>query len=444
MTTVSRQDAKAEYSKREQNGWCLYDAANSVFYTSAISLFLPTYVPTLARAAADQAGYIHPLGIPILAASFWAYLVGFSVFLQVLVLPMVGAIADFSRKKREVLATTAFIGATAAAAMFMLEGSRYLLAAGLFIVANLAIGASVVVYNSFLPEIAPPDDRDALSSKGWAIGYVAGCIMLAAHLVLLSRAESIGISTGMAVRIALLSTGIWWALWTIPVFHRVRNRGTPRRLKLGSTVSVAFGQLWHTVRDMRQYPNTMKFLLAYLLYNDAIQTVLVVAAQFGAEELHLAVTDLTITILISQLVGIVGALSFDRLARKITAKRAVVVTLLIWIALLFYAYWYVDTAVEFYIMGGLAGLVMGGSQALSRSIFAQLVPHGKEAEYFSIYEVGDKGTSWMGPPTFGLALQFTGSYRIAILSLLIFFIAGLGVLTQADVKQGEMDVLKSA
>jgi UMF1 family MFS transporter len=195
---------------------------------------------------------------------------------------------------------------------------------------------------------------------------------------------------------------------------------------------------------MRRYPNTLKFLVAYLLYNDAIQTVLAVSAQFGSQELGLAVTQLTVTILISQFVGIFGALGFNRLAQRITAKRAVMVALLIWIGLLFYAYRFVDTVTEFYVMGALAGLVMGGSQALSRSIFAQLVPHGMEAEYFSIYEVGDKGTSWMGPPTFGLALQMTGSYRIAILSLLIFFVAGLAVLTRADVEQGGWDVLKSA
>lgn len=445
MTTVSRQDAVSAYSKREQNGWCLYDAANSVFATSAIALFLPQYVPALAREAADANGYVYPLGIPVFAPSFWGYVVGLSVFLQVLVLPVVGAIADFSRKKKEVLAVTAFAGSLAAAAMFTLQGSMYLVAGGLFLVSNVMFGTSIVVYNSFLPEIAPPHERDGLSSKGWAVGYGAGCIMLLAHLLLLARAESWGLTTGMAVRIALLSTGVWWALLTIPVLQRLKNRGVPRKLEPGqSTIGVAFGQLWHTVKDMRHYPNTMKFLVAYLLYNDAIQTVFLVAAQFGAEELHLAATELTITILISQLVGIAGALSFNKLAQRITAKRAVVVSLVIWIALLFYAYFFVHNATEFYIMGAFAGLVMGGSQALSRSIFAQLVPHGKEAEYFSLYEIGEKGTSWLGPPTFGLALQLTGSYRIAILSLLIFFIAGLGVLTRADVKQGEMDVLKSA
>lgn len=434
-----------DYSVREQRGWCLYDVANSVFATSAISLFLPRYVTSLALAGADTGGYIYPLGVPVAAGSFWAYLVGFSVFLQVLVLPMVGAVADLSRRKRAVLAVTALTGGVAAAAMFFLQGSSYLLAAALFIIANVSFGASIVIYNSFLPEVAPPDQRDALSSRGWALGYAGGCVMLLAHLALVSQAESWGISTAMAVRIALCSTGLWWILWTLPVLARLRDRGQPVPMPpLKAAAGIAFGQLWHTLREMRRFPNTMKFLLAYLLYNDAIQTVLVVAALFGAQELGLTDTQLTITILISQVVGVGGALGFQQLAARITSKRAVMVSLTVWIALLFYAYWFVHTAAEFYIMGGFAGLVMGGSQALSRSIFSQLVPRGKEAEYFSIYEVGDKGTSWLGPPVFGLALQMTGSYRIALLSLLIFFLAGLGTLTLANVEQGERDVAESS
>jgi UMF1 family MFS transporter len=315
----------------------------------------------------------------------------------------------------------------------------------LFILANGCFGASIVVYNSFLPEIAPPDQRDSLSSKGWALGYGAGCLMLIAHLILLGQAEKIGITQTMAVRLALLSTGIWWALFTIPVFKALRNRGKPRHIPKGvSVISMAFGQFLHTLKHMRQYPNTLKFLIGYLLYNDAIQTVFLQAAVFGKFELGLDNSQLAITILISNLVGIAGALLFNKLASRITPKGAVIVTLVIWMSLLFYAYGFVHNVTEFYIMGAAAGLVMGGSQALSRSIFAQLVPHGKEAEYFSIYEVGDKGTSWLGPPAFGIALQFTGSYRVAILSLLIFFVAGLLVLVRTDVKQGEWDVLKSA
>jgi UMF1 family MFS transporter len=433
-----------EYSTREQRGWYLYDVANSVFATSAIALFLPRYVTSLAAAAADSAGFVHPLGIPVFADSFWAYILGLSVFLQVLVLPVVGALADHGRQKREFLAGTAFVGAATAAAMFFLQGTMYLIAGALFIFANVAFGASIVIYNAFLPEVAPPEERDSLSSRGWALGYVAGCVMLVAHLVLLSNAERWGLSTTLAVRVALCSTGIWWALWTVPVILRLRNRGTAHHLNPGSSIiGTAFRQLFGTLRDVRRYPNTMKFLIGYLLYNDAIQTVFSVAALFGARELHLTDSQLTITILISQIVGIGGALSFNELAKRISAKYAVIVSLIIWILLLFYAYEFVHSATEFYIMGGIAGLVMGGSQALSRSIFAQLVPKGKEAEYFSIYEIGDKGTSWIGPPTFGLALQLTGSYRIALLSLLIFFLAGLAVLTQADVRQGELDVLRN-
>jgi UMF1 family MFS transporter len=432
------------YSPREQRGWCWYDAANSVFATSAITLFLPTYVPTLARAAADADGFVRPLGVPVYAPSYWAYLVGLSVLLQVLVLPVVGAVADCTRRKKEVLAATAFTGALAATAMFFLEGSGYLLAGGLFLAANVSFGASIVVYNSFLPEIAPPAERDTLSSRGWALGYAAGCVMLLAHLTLVSRAETLGLTTSMAVRVALASTGLWWMLGTLPVLARLRNRGEPRRLPgVWATLNSAFGQLWRTLRGMRRYPQTLRFLVAYLLYNDAIQTVLVVAAQFGAEELGLPVTALATTILISQFVGIFGALLFDRIARRIAAKRAVMLSLVVWTGLLFYAYAFVHSQIEFYVMGGFAGLVMGGSQALSRSMFAQLTPHGKEAEYFGIYEVGDKGTSWIGPPTFGLALQLTGSYRAAILSLLVFFLAGLGVLWRADLEQGAWDILQN-
>jgi UMF1 family MFS transporter len=337
------------------------------------------------------------------------------------------------------------LGAAAATLMFFLEGSRYMLAAVLFIIGNVAYGASNVVYNSFLPEIAPPEERDALSSRGWAQGYIAGCFMLAAHLVLLSKAADWGISGTMAVRIALASTGVWWIAWTIPFLARVRDRGVaPPMPSIGSMASIAFGKLGHTIRHVRQFPQTLRFLIAYLFYNDAIQTVLVVSASFGGQELGLQRTELVITVLISQFVGIFGAVSFSKLANAITAKRAIAVALVIWTGLLLYAYFFVHTVTEFYIMGGIAGLVMGGSQALSRSTFARLVPKGEEAEYFSIYEVGDKGTSWLGPLAFGLALQMTGSYRIALVSLIIFFVAGLAVLTTAKVEQGEKDVLKAA
>jgi UMF1 family MFS transporter len=430
-----------EYSAKEQRGWYMYDFANSAFSTTVVTLFLGPYLTALAKSAADANGYVHPFGIPVDARSYWGYIVSLSVILQVLFLPIVGAIADYGRRKREVLAATAYLGAAATMAMFFLQGSDYLFGGLLFLIANVSFGASIVIYNSFLPEIAPPEQRDAVSSKGFGIGYIGGGLLLALNLVLFLRAEKIGISEGLAVRISLCSAGVWWAIFTIPTLVTLRNRGPARTLAKGqSAVATVLKQLSHTVRDVRQYPQTMTFLIAYLLYNDAIQTVITLASQFGNDELKIPVSQLTLAILMVQFVAFFGSFLFNWIAAAINAKRAVVLSLVIWTAVLIYIYVAVKTTIEFFIMAAIVGIIMGGSQALSRSLYAQLVPKSKEAEYFSIYEISDKGTSWMCPLIFGLAMQATHSYRLAVLSLIVFFIAGLAVLLKVDMERGERDV----
>ena len=426
----------AEYSVREQRGWYLYDWANSAFVTTGVALFLGPYLTVLAKAAADANGLVHPLGLSVDARSYWSYLVSLSVILQVLVLPVVGAAADFGGRKKQYLAATAYVGAAAAAAMFWLQGSAYLWGGALFIIANVSFGASVVVYNSFLPEIAPPEQRDAVSSKGWGIGYIGGGVLLALNLLLYLNAKGLGITDAMAVRISLGSAGVWWAVFTIPTLLTLRNRGSSE-----NSERAVFGQLRHTLADIRCYPQTMLFLIAYLLYNDAIQAVLALASQFGSDELKIPVASLTLAILMVQFVGFFGAIGFQWLAAVMGAKRAIAVSLVLWTATLIYLFKWVYNTREFFIAAAIVAIVMGGSQALSRSLFAQLIPPGKEAEYFSIYEVSDKGTSWISPLVFGLALQMTHSYRQAILSLIVFFIAGLAVLTKVDIKRGEADAL---
>jgi UMF1 family MFS transporter len=429
-----------EYSVREQRGWYLYDWANSAFVTTGVALFLGPYLTALAKAAADANGLVHPLGIPVDARSYWSYLVSLSVILQVLVLPIVGAGADYGHRKKQYLAVTAYAGAAAATAMFWLQGSAYLWGGALFIFANVSFGASVVVYNSFLPEIAPPEQRDAVSSRGWGVGYIGGGVLLALNLLLFLNAKKVGITEGMAVRISLSSSGVWWAVFTIPTLLTLRNRGSAHALPRGKrAVGAVLGQLRHTLADIRRYPQSMMFLIAYLLYNDAIQAVLALASQFGNDELKIPVSSLTMAILMVQFVGFLGAIGFEWVAAAMGAKRAIMVTLVLWTATLIYLFAWVYTQRDFFIAAAAVAIVMGGSQALSRSLFAQLIPRGKEAEFFSIYEVSDKGTSWISPLVFGLALQMTHSYRQAILSLIIFFIAGLGVLTRVDVKRGELD-----
>jgi UMF1 family MFS transporter len=250
------------------------------------------------------------------------------------------------------------------------------------------------------------------------------------------------VSEALAVRISLCSAGIWWALFTIPTLLALRNRGPARALPPGKgAIRTAIDQLRRTVREIRRYPQTTTFLIAYLLYNDAIQAVLAMASQFGNDELKIPVSQLTLAILMVQFVGFFGAIGFQWIAAWTGAKRAIIATLILWTATLIYIYAQVKTTVEFFVMAAVVAIVMGGSQALSRSLFAQLIPRGREAEYFSIYEVSDKGTSWLCPMLFGLALQFTRSYRIAILSLIVFFIAGLIVLLRVDVAQGESEAL---
>ena len=431
----------ARSSTAERRGWYMYDWANSAFATTVVALFLGPYLTTMAKAAADASGNVYPLGITVDARSFWSYIVSLSVGLQVLVLPVVGAIADYGRRKREALAITAYFGAAATMLMFFLDNGHYLFGGVLFILSNVSFGASIVVYNSFLPEIAGPDERDDVSSKGWGIGYLGGGLLLALNLLLYLKADAIGVSEKMAVRISLCSAGVWWALFTVPVLMALRNRGAARSLPPGaSATATAFRQLRGTFRELRNYREAFAFLIAYLLYNDAIQAVLALATQFGSDELKMPVSQLTMAILMAQFVGFFGAVGFNWLARAITAHRAVMFSLVVWTGVLFYIYLSVKTATEFFILVGIASLVMGGSQALSRSIFAQLVPKGREAEYFGIYEISDKGTSWMCPIIFGLALQFTKSYRLAILSLVIFFVAGLAMLARVNVAEGERAV----
>jgi len=431
----------ARYDRAEQRGWYVYDFAQTAFSTTVVTVFLGPYLTALARSAADAHGMVHPLGIPVYAPSYWSYLVSLSVILQVVVLPVVSAVADFGRRKKEMLGATAYLGAAATMTMFLLRGTRYLFGGVLFVIANVSFGAGVAIYNSFLPEIAPRQERDAVSSKGWAAGYLGGGLLLALNLLLYFNAARLGLEGSKAVRISLSSAGAWWAVFTIPTLRALHNR-VPEQARTASRRPFrdAEKQLASTLLGVRRYPQTLKFIIAFLLYNDAIQTVIVLATQFGSDELKIPISLLTLAILMVQFVAFFGALGFQRLAAIINAQRSVAVSLVIWTGVLVYIYLAVKTTLQFFLMAAIVALVLGGSQALSRSLYAQLIPALKEAQYYSIYEITDKGTGWLCPVFFGLALQFTRSYRIAILSLIIFFVAGLVVLLRVDVERGERDV----
>ncbi|ADB75341.1 MFS transporter [Geodermatophilus obscurus] len=419
--------------RRERFGWYSYDWAMSVFNTSITTVFLGPYLTSVAEEAAGPDGRLGFLGLSIPPGSWFSYVLSASVLLQVLVLPLTGAVADRRGRKREMLAGFAALGALATTALYFVADGRYLLGALLFILANISFGAATVVYYSWLPDLAGPDERDAVSSRGWAFGYVGGALLLAVHLGLVLGAPSLGLTTGEAVRICLATAGLWWGAFTVFSVSRLRNR--PVREAAGRPRS-GFRQLATTMREMRAFPLTLWFLGAYLLFNDGVQTVISLSATYATEELGLEQSVLTGAILMVQVVAIAGALGLGRLAGRYGARRVVLGALVAWIGVLVAAFSLRAGAVgQFYALAAVIGLVQGGTQALSRSLFSQLIPAGKEAEYYGFYEISDRGTSWLGPLAFGLTYQLTGSYRLAIVSLVVFFVAGFVALATLPIRR---------
>lgn len=319
--------------------------------------------------------------------------------------------------------------------MFFLSGDRYLLGGLLLIVANASMSVSMVLYNAYLPQIAEPDERDTVSSRGWAFGYTAGSFVLILNLVLFQAHDSFGLSEGAAVRICLASAGLWWGAFAIVPLRRLRDRKVVREPG-AEAVGSGWKQLVATLKDMRRHPLTLSFLLAYLVYNDGVQTVISQASLYGSKELGLSDSTLIGAVLLVQVLAVAGALGMGRLARIYGAKRTILGSLAAWTVTLGAGYFLPAGApVWFFALASMIGLVLGGSQALSRSLFSHLVPRGKEAEYFSAYEISDSGVSWVGPLVFGLTYQLTGSYRDAIISLVAFFALGFALLARVPVRQ---------
>ena len=428
--------------RRERFGWYSYDWAMSAFNTTVISVFLGPYLTSVAEAAAGDDGRIHPLGIGMPPGSLFGYVVSLSVVLQVVVLPVTGAVADRSGHKRQLLAGSTLVGSLCTMALFFLAGDGYLLGSGLFIVANIAFGAATVVYYSWLPDLAGPDERDAVSSRGWALGYLGGALLLAANLALFTEHDALGVSESEAVRICLASAGVWWAGFAVVSTALLRNRRPVdgAATSTGQALRTSAAQLRSTVQDLRQHRLTLWFLAAYLLFNDGVQTVITVSAQFGSEQLELSQTTLVSAILLVQVVAFVGARGMGWIAESSGARRTVLGSLLVWIGVLVAACFLTPgAAVQFYLLAVVIGFVLGGTQALSRSLFSQLIPPGKEAEYFGLYTISDRGTSWLGTFLFAFTYQLTDSYRYAIVSLVLFFVVGGFLLARLDLRQAVVE-----
>ncbi|GLY31864.1 MFS transporter [Kineosporia sp. NBRC 101731] len=442
--------SNADESRRQQRAWYVYDWANSAFLTTTLTVLLGPYLTVLAKRdacpgqdtdlACDTS--LHVLGVPVSPGSLSLYTVTFATLFSALLLPLVGALADRSGRKRSMLAYFAWTGSAAGAAMVFLSGDNWQLGVALQLIATLAYACSIVVYDSLLIDVAGPDERDRVSSRGWAIGYVGGTLLLVVNLVLVTAHDAVGLSTEGAVRLNLLLAGLWWGLFTIVPYRRLRDRPPvdpvdPVSAGAASGARAAFRQLGDTLRHLRGYPQTMAFLIAYLVFNDGIQTIIYASGIYAQEQLGLSSDQLILAILIVQFVAVIGALSFGRIAARTGAYATVRASLVVWCGVIGIGYFLPHGQfLPFAFLAALIGLTLGGTQALSRSLYSHLIPRGREAEYFSLYAACERGTSWLGTLAFGLTFQLTHSYRYAIIVLIAFFVVGGLLLNRVNVGKG--------
>jgi MFS transporter, UMF1 family len=439
-------DLEPLWRSQEQRAWNWYDWANSAYYTTVLSvLFAPFMITVAGRAAgcgnsADDTcdRTVDVLGLHLAAGSLPFYLTSFATITSAFVLPVVGALVDRSSRKRVHMAMFAWSGSFFAALLFLMRGDHWRLAAFAIVMSSILAGCSLISYYAILVDISTEDERDRVSSRGWAWGYLGGGLLLAVNLVVVLAHGAIGLDKELAVRISLLSAALWWAGFTFIPFLRLRDHPAqdvvPER---GGLVRRSFGQLFTTLREMRGFPMTLTFLVAFLFYNDGIQTVIGVASTYGSKELGFGDGVLIATILLIQFVAFGGALLFGRLAAVYGAYRCILWGTYAWMAIVVLAMFLPRQNVVAFLLAGVAiAIVLGGTQALSRSFFSLLIPRGREGEYFALYNACERGTSWFGTFLFGVVFQVTGSYRPAIVALIVFFVLGAVFLLRLDARRG--------
>jgi UMF1 family MFS transporter len=413
-------------------GWCMYDWANSAFATTVLAALLPAYF------AGEIVG---PEGVVIggtlySATTLWGFVIAFAAFLIFIIAPVLGTISDFSAAKKKFLLSFAYGGSLFTILLFFCREGDVLETLLIFLIAQIGFIAGNVFYDAFLPQIASEDKIDWVSGKGFSFGYLGGGLQFAMVLGLVAGHKQLGISQPLAARISLALAGIWWAGFTLFTVKYLREaprievlpdkyQGKPVLL---SYVFVGFSRLLKTARRVGRFRHLLIFLIAFMLYNDGIQTVINMATIYGKEELNLTTTTLMLTLLIIQTIAIFGALAFSRLASLMGAKRAVMITLVLWSGVVIYAY-FIQTAAEYFALGLIVGIVLGGSQALSRSLYGAMIPEEASAEFYGFYSVFGKFSAIWGPMVFAIIRQVAGSSRFSIISLIIFFIAGLILLS---------------
>ena len=405
------------------NAWCLYDWANSAFATTVMAALFPPFFRSVAIAGGVA---------PATATAAWGYITAMALLVVALLAPVLGAISDATGGKKRYLAFFAGLGILATASFLCIGESDWQLAGLLFIAGNVGFAGSIVFYESLLPHIATGGDIDRISTRGYAIGYAGGGLLLAVNVLWVMEPGWFGMpDAAFAVRAAFVSVALWWGGFTVPLLRRVPE---PAVVRSRHPVRDGLARLAVTFGEIRRYRQLLLFLIAFWIYNDGIGTIIKMATAYG-DEMGIRVVDMTIALIITQFVGIPCTFLFGRMARRLGAKPSIFLALAMYVVIAI-AGFFMRTATHFYILAGLVGTVQGGSQALSRSLFGAMVPRQKSAEFFGFFSTSAKFAGIAGPLLFGLVSQLTGQSRLSILALIVFFAAGAAVLTRVDVAEG--------
>ena len=414
--------------------WALYDWANSAFVTTIVAAVFPVYFSTVAAADLPAA----------VATRRFALATTIALAIIAVLAPLLGALADAAGWKKRLLAVFLGIGVVATAAMGSLQRGQWVAAALLFGIANIGAWGTFVFYDSLLPHIARSDaEMDRASAAGYALGYLGGGLMLALNLAWMSWPDVFGFDdTASAARASFVSVAVWWAVFSIPLFRRVPEPAVRRRsgtlAGLASVPALARG-LAQTFRDLRRYREALLFLLAFLVYNDGIGTVIRMAAIYGAE-IGLPHRSLLAAILLVQLIGVPCAVAFGGLAVRVGIKPAILFSLAVYLGITVIGGLLSHTW-QFYLVAVLVGSVQGGSQALSRSLFARLIPHARSAEFFAFFSISDKVAGVLGPAVFAGVSVLAGSSRAGVMIVGVFFVVGALLLARVDIEAGQRAVL---
>lgn len=429
--------------RRENPGqvwaWATYDFGNSAFATTILAVIFNKYYAGVIAGGADG---IELFGTRVPGTTVFSFFVSASMILIALLVPILSALSDLGQLKRRMLLLHVGIGATATAMLATIGEGGWLIGGVWFVIAQFGFAGGNIFYNAMLLDIADPHDYARVSAIGWAWGYLGGGLLLALNLVMLQYPHLLGAEPGtFTVQDCFLSAAVWWGLFTIPLALSYRTQALAIRPRIGAAIR----SLKSSLMSLKRLPTFTRFFIAYLLYNDGVETVIIMASIFGDQELRMSTGDLVLFFLMVQGVAFIGSLIFGVIAERFDNRRAVLLGVGVWCVISLWGWqlgWLGDAHTEYWFLGILAGLVMGGTQAASRSLQAVLIPPQQSAEFFSFFAISGKFASAVGPAIFGLAVWATGSLRLGMLSLLLFFLAGAWLLWNVSESRGRREALE--